>query len=114
MSKNNKDTGYDFITPFVEVFHDMSVGVVSVIFDLLKIAYKKWNKNYFELEKIEERHLHSNKKALKDNSIGYSANQKRELNLSEIDFSKGLNDVFLETSFICPEVISGKRTGIFA
>lgn len=88
MSKNNKDTGYDFITPFVEVFHDMSVGVVSVIFDLLKIAYKKWNKNYFELEKIEERHLHSNKKALKDNSIGYSANQKRELNLSEIDFSK--------------------------
>ena len=88
MSKNNKDTGYDFITPFVEVFHDMSVGVVSVIFDLLKIAYKKWNKNYFELEKIEERHLHSNKKAVKDNSIGYSANQKRELNLSEIDFSK--------------------------
>ena len=45
MSKNNKDAGYDFITPFVEVFHDMSVGVVSVIFDLLKIAYKKWNKN---------------------------------------------------------------------
>ncbi len=88
MTKKNNDTGFDYITPIVEVFHDVSVGIVTLLLDAIKWAYKQWNKNYFELEKIEEKHLHSNKKATKDNSIGYSANQRRELNLSEIDFSK--------------------------
>lgn len=88
MNKKNKESGFDFVTIFVEVFHELSVGLMKLLFDLAKVGYKKWNKNYFELEKIEEKHLHSNKKAIKDNSIGFSTNQKRELNLSEIDFSK--------------------------
>lgn len=89
-NKSNKghDSSFDFVTIFVEVFHDISVGLVTMLIDLAKEGYKRWNKDYFEIEKIEEKHLHSKKKATKDNSIGYSANQKRELNLSEIDFSK--------------------------
>lgn len=88
MSKKNNETGYDFISPVVEVFHEVAIGIGKLIIDLAKHLYKKWNKNYFELEKIEERHLHSNKKASKDDSIGFSSNQSKELKLSEIDFSK--------------------------
>jgi hypothetical protein len=89
MSKNkNQNMDLDFVTPFVELFHDVAVGLGKLLIEGLKFLYKKWNKNYFEITKIEEKHLSAKKNTKNPKALGYSANQRKELKLSEIDFSK--------------------------
>lgn len=88
MSQKNKSNGIDFVTPFAEIFHELVVHSGKLIVLGSKKAYQKWNKNYFEVTKIEERHLYKNKKTTSPISLGYSSNKNQELNLDEIDFSK--------------------------
>lgn len=88
-SKNkNNAPGLDLVSPFVEIIHELGTELVKGIFELTKFLYKKWNKNYFEISKIEEKHLYKSKQTKNPTAIGYSTNSKRELPLSEIDFSK--------------------------
>lgn len=84
----SKSMGLDFVTPFVEIFHELGVEFGKAMIELTKYLYKKWNKNYFEVTKIEEKHLYSKKKTDNERALGYSANHKKELCLSEVDFSK--------------------------
>lgn len=88
MNQKNKSQGLDFITPFAEIFHELVVHTGRLTVLGAKKAYQKWNKNYFEVTKIEEKHLYKNKKTQNPIALGYSANQGRELDLNEIDFSK--------------------------
>ena len=86
-SKNsNNSQGLDLISPLVEIFHELGTEFVKLLIFLAKWAYKKWNKNYFEVTKIEEKHLKVKKKAKNANSLGYSTNHKKELGLAEIDY----------------------------
>ena len=90
MTSKNKNSapGLDLVSPFVEIIHELGTELVKGIFELTKFLYKKWNKNYFEISKIEEKHLYKSKQTKNPTAIGYSTNSKRELPLSEIDFSK--------------------------
>lgn len=90
MTNKNKGNapGLDLVTPFVEIAHELGTEFVKALFELSKFLYKKWNKNHFEVSKIEEKHLYKNKKTLNPSALGYSTNSKRELALSDIDFSK--------------------------
>lgn len=90
MTNKNKENsqGLDLVTPFVEIIHELATELVKVIIELSMFLYKKWNKNYFEITKIEEKHLYKNKRTQNPTALGYSTNAKKELPLSEIDFSK--------------------------
>lgn len=86
--EKNKNLDLDFVTPFVEIFHELAVELGKALVEFAKFLYKKWNKNYFEVTKIEETHLYVKKKSENEKALGYSSNHKKELILSEIDFSK--------------------------
>jgi hypothetical protein len=90
MSKDKKQqqSGFDFVTPIIEIVHELGVEVFKALFELGKYLYKKWNKNYYEVEKIEEKHLKKKKTTDQTDALGFSANQNKVLNLNEIDFSK--------------------------
>jgi len=86
--EKNKNIDLDFVTPFVEIFHELAVEFGKALVELAKFLYKKWNKDYFEVTKIEDSHLKVKKKTENEKALGYSSNHKKELILSEIDFSK--------------------------
>ncbi len=89
MSKEKKQqSDFDFVTPLVEIVHELSVELFKAIFELGKFIYKKLNKDFYEIKKIEERHLKKRKTTNSETAIGYSSNQNKALNLNEIDFSK--------------------------
>lgn len=89
MTKDKKpQLDIDFISPFVEIFHEIGIVFFKFLSDFLVLSYKKLNKNFYEIKKIEERHLFKNKYSLSDDSLGYSTNQNKELNFNTIDFSK--------------------------
>lgn len=90
MVKDNKSTstGLDLVTPIVEILNELGTELFKWLFELGKFIYKKWRKNHFEISKIEEKHLFKTKVTENPKSIGYSTNTKKELALSEIDFSK--------------------------
>jgi conjugal transfer pilus assembly protein TraD len=89
MSKDKKESpGFDFIGPLVEIIHELAVEVFKGLLELVKFLYGKWNKDYYEIKKIEEKHLKSKKKVVDKKALGFSANQRKALNLSDIDFSK--------------------------
>lgn len=89
MSKEKKQqSDFDFITPLVEIVHELSVELFKILFEFGKFLYKKWNKDFYEIKKIEERHLKKRKTTIGETAIGYSANQNKALNLNDIDFSK--------------------------
>ena len=89
MSKEMKQQpGLDFVTPIVELLHEFGVMAVKGLINLVKYLYKKWNKDLYEIHKIEEKHLRKRKHAKSESSLGFSTNENKELNLDEIDFSK--------------------------
>lgn len=89
MSKDKKQqSDFDFVTPIVEIVHELGVELFKALFELGKFLYKKWNKDFYEINKIEEKHLKKRKTTDNEKSLGFSANQNKALNLNEIDFSK--------------------------
>lgn len=83
---NNNSQGLDLVSPLVEIAHELGTELVKLIIFLTKWAYRKWNKNYFEVTKIEERHLKVKKKTQNANALGYSTNHRKELALCDIDY----------------------------
>ena len=89
MSKDKKQqSDFDFVTPLVEIVHELGVELFKALLEIGKFLYKKWNKNFYEISKIEEKHLKKRKTTGSENALGYSSNQNKALNLNEIDFSK--------------------------
>ncbi len=89
MSKDKKSLpDLDFITPFVELFHELLKLSMKLFLEVLKYVYKKLNKDFYEVEKIELKHLNKTKISQSSSSIGYSTNGSKDLNFDEIDFSK--------------------------
>jgi conjugal transfer pilus assembly protein TraD len=88
MSKPQKPEGLDLITPLVEIIHEVFKLSFKLGWMFIKFLYRKITKAEPELKKIERAHLKSKKQATNEKAIGYSSNQKKALNLAEIDFGK--------------------------
>ena len=62
MSKDKKQqSDFDFVTPLVEIVHELGVELFKALLEIGKFLYKKWNKNFYEISKIEEKHLKKRK-----------------------------------------------------
>ncbi|MFA6236268.1 MAG: TraM recognition domain-containing protein [Bacteriovorax sp.] len=88
MSKPQKSEGFDLVTPLVEIIHEIFKISITAGWALLKYVWNKLTKADPELKKIERRHLKSKKQTKSELALGHATNQRRSLNLSEIDFGK--------------------------
>ncbi len=88
MSNPQKSDGLDLVTPLVEIIHEVAKITLKGLWSLLKYIWNKLTNADPELKKIEHKHLKSKKQTNDVKALGHATNQKRALNLSEIDFGK--------------------------
>ncbi len=78
----------DLFAPFVEIFHDLCVLLVTVVIDLGKILFKKIVHGNDELKKLDRKYLVVKKTTDNPWTLGVDLDSKREIALDSIDFSK--------------------------
>lgn len=98
MSRNHRNQNQqqmDFVSPFVEIFHDLLVMTVEALWELMKLIWRKCTDAYFEREKgvyrnqpLQLKKLKSRKTLDSIDVIGHSVSRNRPFRFSEIDFKR--------------------------
>jgi len=87
MKNKNQQPQMDFLAPFYEIFHELSVILFHLLKELAKFMFKKIT-GVTSLEKIERKTLAVKKTTELEEAIGIDTKTKKPLLLKEIDFRR--------------------------
>lgn len=89
MKNKGKSGGeLDLFTPVVEIFHELCVLLVTVLFELGKFGFRKIMNKSPDVEKIDRKALKVLRESNSEEALGIDTRTKKEIKLDDIDFSK--------------------------
>jgi conjugal transfer pilus assembly protein TraD len=87
-NKNQGSGGVDLVTPIVEIVHEVVTMILRAVFEVGKYGFKSYFKSNEGIQKIERSKLRVKKTTVNPEALGIDATSKKEVLLSDIDFSK--------------------------
>ena len=78
----------DIFKPVIEVFHELCMLTVGVVFEFIKYLWRIISRSPAEIKKIERKALNAKKTTIKENSIGIDTLTKKDIQLDDIDSKK--------------------------
>jgi hypothetical protein len=87
MKSNKKGSDLDMISPVIEIFHELCVMAVKLLWEVAKKGFRLFTRKDGGIKKIDRSALAVKKYTENKDSIGVDTDSKKDVSLSEINFS---------------------------
>ncbi len=88
MKNKNQAPQLDLVTPIIEIFHEVCMMIVKLVWELSQFIFNKITKQVPPLQKIDIKSLGVKRFSKNADSIGIDTKNKKEILLNDIDFNK--------------------------